>query len=145
MTRGGATLPSDWGELSSIGPAATAAPSGSPDVQYGLDAQRVPIWFANDCSSKAQALAGSWWSLLQEGNNAEAAALSLDGRVINATTNPVPLLAAAASATASGDETAAASLTRRAETAVATTPTYYGDAWLALAAGLTEGTLTECS
>ena len=145
LTRDGATLPPDWGQLTSSGPAATAAPSGSPDVQYGLDAQRVPIWFANDCSSKAQDLAGSWWSLLQESNNAEATALSLDGRVIDATTNPVPLLAAAASATASGDETAAASLTRRAETAAAATPTYYGDAWLALAAGLTEGALPRAA
>ena len=65
--------------------------------------------------------------------------------VIDATTNPVPLLAAAASAKASGDDTAAASLTSRAESEAATTPTYYGDAWLALTAGLTDGTLTECS
>jgi len=143
-TQGGMKLPSDWGQLSGSRLMATAAPDGSAAVQYGLDAQRIPIWFATSCSPRARSIAGGWWRALAAGDRSSALALGLDGSVIDGHSNPVPLLASAATARAAGDGASASSLTKQAAELSRTTPTYYGDAWLALSAGLWSGAITGC-
>jgi endoglucanase len=143
-THEGTSLPSDWGALAGSDLTPTPAPNGSAGVQYGLDAQRLPIWFATSCSAHARTVAGSWWRILNGSGRSAALALTLDGSVLNGQTNPVPLLAAAAAARAAGDAAAAAALTADALAQARRTPTYYGDAWLALASGLWTGSLTRC-
>jgi endoglucanase len=143
-THDGASLPPDWGVLAGSDLAPTPAPNGSAGVQYGLDAQRVPIWFATSCSARARMVAGSWWRTLNGSGRSSALALTLDGSVLNGQTNPVPLLAAAAAARAAGDAAAASALTADAVAQARRTPTYYGDAWLAIASGLWAGSLTRC-
>jgi hypothetical protein len=59
-------------------------------------------------------------------------------------TNPVPLLAGAAAAGAAGDERAAATLRRHASDQSHAAPTYYGDAWVALAGALADRSLGPC-
>ncbi len=52
--------------LSCIGATITAiaTPGGSSPVQYGLDAQRVPVWLATSCTIERLKLAAAWWSVL---------------------------------------------------------------------------------
>jgi endoglucanase len=143
-TSGGSSLPPDWGRLDGTSLEPTPAPDGSVGVQYGLDAQRVPMWFASGCSTQAHDLAAAWWDLLASPSSSGAMALSLDGSVVNGTANPVPLLAAAAAARAAGDDGDAASLTKHAVELAQASPTYYGDAWAVLAQALADGSLVDC-
>jgi len=144
LTHGGRRLPPDWAALSGGALTATAAPGGGAGVQYGLDAQRIPIWFAASCDPTARALAAAWWKLLQKGDRAGALALSLTGATLNGASNPLPLLAAAAAASAAGDSAAASALSARALAQSQRTPTYYGDAWVVLAGALASGGLAAC-
>jgi endoglucanase len=143
-TSGGGSLPPDWGQLTGGSLEPTPAPDGSAGVQYGLDAQRVPLWFAAGCSDASTRLAAAWWDLLANPSGSGAIALSLDGSVVNGETSPLPLLAAAAAARAAGDDSDAAFLTTKAEQLSHASPTYYGDAWVVLASALAEGTLVDC-
>ena len=143
-TESGAALPADWGQLTGTSFEPTPAPDGSAGVQYGLDAQRVPLWFAASCSSASTTLAAAWWDLLANPSSSGAIALKLDGSVVNGATSPLPLLAAAASARSAGDDTDAASLTTKAVQISQASPTYYGDAWVVLAQALRDGALVDC-
>jgi endoglucanase len=112
---------------------AAATPSGSGQPVYGLDAQRVPVWLAASCSSDDKRLAATTWPVLRhtQGNGA-AISYSLAGRRLAQAVNPLGLVAAAAAADASGAPSAASQLLNRASAQAASTPTYYGDAWVAL-------------
>jgi endoglucanase len=143
-TSGGSTLPPDWGQLVGTTVTATPDPDGSTGVQYGLDAQRMPLWFAFGCSHQATDLAAGWWDLLASPDSAGAVALSLDGSVINGDTSPLSYVAAATAARAAGDQGDAASLVKNAEQQAQASPTYYGDAWVALALALEDGLLADC-
>jgi endoglucanase len=143
-TQDGRSLPTDWGHVSGSELEPVAAPDGSADVQYGLDAQRVPIWFATSCSQQAHSLAAAWWELLSSDDRSSALALAPDGNVVDDQSNPVPLLAAAAAARAAGDGSRSATLVAQAAAQAKATPTYYGDAWLALYSGLDQGSLVGC-
>jgi endoglucanase len=143
LTHNGRRIPPDWAELSGGTLVAAAAPGGA-GIQYGLDAQRLPIWFATSCDPAARALARRWWAILQKGDRASALALSLSGATLDGATNPLPLLAAAAAASAAGDGAAASALAARAGALSKRTPTYYGDAWVALAGALVRGELVAC-
>jgi endo-1,4-beta-D-glucanase Y len=134
VTDEGRLLPPDWARLqgSSLVPAADA--SGTQGVgQYGPDAQRVPIWFAHACTPDARDLAAGWWSILQQDQRSNALALGTDGQVKDPSPQPLALLASAAAAEAAGDTSGAHDLTRGAAEAAQGAPSYYGDAWLALA------------
>ena len=144
MTDGGKRLPPDWAHLQGGALTPTAAPSGSPPPQYGLDAQRIPVWFATSCTASARKLAGAWWPLLSQDDRGSAIALSLGGQVINSAKNPLSMVAAAAAAKAAGDSASANRLLADAAAQSAQTPTYYGDAWLALGQALLDGKLTSC-
>jgi hypothetical protein len=76
-----------------------------------------------------------WWTdLLSQPGRSSAIALTLDGNVKDAASNPLPLLAGAAAAASAGDAAGAQRLHDQALVQARDTPTYYGDAWLALVA-----------
>jgi endoglucanase len=144
VTQHGQRLPPDWAELSGGALRPIASPSGGAPVQYGLDAQRLPLWLATGCTSKARDLTGHWWSILSRGDAAASLALSLTGQPVNPAHHPLPLLAGAAAAAASGDGGASAALRVRAQEVAAGHPSYYGEAWLALGGALLDGVLDPC-
>ena len=141
LTGNGRQLPPDWAELTATGVLRPEpAPDGSqPQTQYGLDAQRVVVWFAASCDSQARALAARWWPLLRSSSHAQALALRPDGTVLNGTPSVLPLVAAAAAAKAAGDSAASQRLLRQATAAQRSHPTYYGGAWQALGSALLSG------
>jgi endoglucanase len=147
LTSDGRTLPPDWAELTAGGVlAGEPAPNGSqPQTQYGLDAQRVTVWFASSCDPAASALAARWWPLLRSGDHAQALALRPDGSVLDATPAVLPLVATAAAADVAGHAGMATRLLSRAAAQQRDHPTYYGGAWDALGAALlTSGALGGC-
>lgn len=145
LTDHGRTLPTDWAQLSNEGLTPIADPDGSAPIQYGLDAARLPIWLGTDCAADGRHIAARWWTnALSSDNRASDLALSTTGAPIDRATNPLPLLAASAAARAAGDYAADASLRDRAAQQARKTPTYYGDAWLALGAALLDRTLDPC-
>jgi hypothetical protein len=138
-------LPPDWAGIVGSRPDPIPAPSGAAAVQYGLDAARLPIWLAVDCSAGARRLAGRWWTdVLSIDDRTSAIALSLRGDVINPSTNPLPWLAGAAAAGNAGDTTAADRLRSKAAVQADKTSTYYGDAWVALGGALLDRSLALC-
>jgi endoglucanase len=143
LSDGGRSLPPDWVSLTDDGTMTPRpAPDGSHGVQYGLDAQRLPLWLGTGCSEPGRALAASWWHRHLSGDGRSTAlALSLTGEVIDGRSNPLPLLAGAAAAAAAGDLTASRRLRSDAVAQSRETPTYYGDAWLALGGALLDGAL----
>jgi endoglucanase len=128
LTDDGRQLPPDWAVVTGGRLAAAPQPGGGVGVQYGLDAARVPSWFAAGCDADARRLAAAWWPKLRTASAG----------------SPVQILAAAAAATAAGDRAAAGSQRTRAEAVAANTPTYYGDAWAALGPALLDGRLVPC-
>lgn len=145
LTGDGRTLPTDWAQVTNGQLVAIASPDGSKPIQYGLDAARLPVWFGTACTTDARRLTARWWTnILSRDNRAADLALSPTGQPINQETNPLPLLAAAAAARAAGDTAASHALRARAAEQSRKTPTYYGDAWLALSAGLLDHTLDPC-
>ncbi len=127
-------LPPDWTNLSVSG---QVTPAGAPDTKsapsYGLDAQRVPIWYAADCSTKGRAVSAAMWPILQRAaGRGGRLAYSLTGASESRLVNPLGNVAAAAAADASGDRGAAANLLTRADRQDNRHHTYYGDAWVAL-------------
>lgn len=145
LTDDGRYLPSDWAQLSNERLIPIGDPDGSAPIQYGLDAARLPVWLGTGCTTQAQRTAARWWTdSLSDDNRAADLALSTTGRPINQETNPLPLLAAAAAAHAAGDTAASTALRNRAAQQSRKTPTYYGDAWLALGEALLDHTLDPC-
>ncbi|HWE32196.1 MAG TPA: glycosyl hydrolase family 8 [Solirubrobacteraceae bacterium] len=145
LTGGGRRLPPDWAQLSGNRLVPIPKPGGGAGMQYGLDAARVPIWFATACDPSARELAASWWrnSLGTDGAAARTA-LSLGGATLDPASSPVSLLAGAASAGAAGDARAAQHLRLQAESLSLRQPTYYGDAWNALGPALLDGAIDPC-
>jgi endoglucanase len=126
-------LPPDWGRIDGGLVAATPAPNlQAPDVRYGLDAQRLVVWLAASCDPAARALAARFWPKLSRPWRAGALALWPDGGIADGRRNPMPLVAAAAAAGASGKPGARDRLLARAERVNAASPTYYGAAWVAI-------------
>jgi endo-1,4-beta-D-glucanase Y len=141
LTQAGRTLPPDWAELTPAGQLrGEPAPSGAqPQTQYGLDAQRVVVWFAASCDPRARALASRWWKLLRAPGRAGAQALRPDGSVLDSVPAVLPFVASAAAARAAGDAGASQRLLRAAGEQQRRAPTYYGGAWDALAPFLVGG------
>jgi endoglucanase len=136
-------LPPDWADLQVNG---QIAPAGAPDTRsapsYGLDAQRVPIWYAATCSIKQRAVSAAMWPILQDARDHGARlAYSLDGTSESKLVNPLGFVAAAAAADAAGDRAIAANLLDRADQQANRYHTYYGDAWIALGRVLLDTTL----
>lgn len=145
LTGAGARLPPDWAALSGTQLVAIAAPGGSPGIQYSLNAARVPLWFATSCDPSARNLAASWWrNVLGSDDRSAPLALTLTGDPIDTASSPLTLLAGAAAAGAAGDEAAAHKLRARATALALQTPTYYGDAWVALGGALLDRSIRPC-
>ena len=116
LTDAGTTLPPDWAQLSGGRLRPIATPGGGAGVQYGLDAARLPVWFATACGPSARALAASWWrNVLSTRRPLGPRKRSRSsGATIDPNKSALTLLAGAAAATAAGETSAAASLSRRA-------------------------------
>jgi endoglucanase len=140
VTDNGRQLPPDWARLEGGRLTPSNAPDGSAGIRYGLDAARLPLWFAAG-SGSARQLAAAWWQLLSPDDRSASQALSIEGAPIDPSASTVPLLAGAAAANAAGDTNRSRTLTQRAIQQGLEHPTYYGDAWLALADGLGRGRL----
>jgi hypothetical protein len=127
----------DWARLSGRRLVPIGAPDGTAPVQYGFDAARLPLWLGSACMQDARLLAGRWWNgILSADDRATSLARSLTGQPRDQITHPLPLLAAAAAAASAGDIGRSTSLRNQAAEQSRRTPTYYGDAWLALGGAL---------
>jgi endoglucanase len=144
LTDNGRRLPPDWAQLDGDRLTPSNAPDGSSGIRYSLDAARLPLWFAASCTGSARDLAAAWWRVLAPDDRAASQALSVDGSPVDPTASTVPLLAAAAAAEAASDANRSRALTQRAVQQTTEHPTYYGDAWLALAGALSRGQLESC-
>ena len=137
LTDGGRLLPPDWARADDAELSPTPAPSGAvPEPRYGLDAQRTVVWLAASCNKQAQSTAAGWWPLLADPVRSRALALSLDGRVLDPSGHPLPLVAAAAAAHAAGAIDDRDRLLDEAAAQDQRVPTYYGAAWVALGRAL---------
>jgi endoglucanase len=145
VTDGGGRLPPDWAQIQDGRLVPTGAPDGSKGVGYGLDAARLPVWLGLGCTAGERRLAASWWTnLLAKEDRVAALSLSVNGDPVDRSLHPLPLLAGAASAKAARDATRSTALWQRAAAQSRRTPTYYGDAWLALGGALLSGSLNPC-
>lgn len=91
------------------------------------------VWEAASCDAAARSASARDWSILRRSHGEGARlACTTAGRATSGKVNPLGLVAAAASATAAGRHGAAQSLLARADEQAHRTPTYYGDAWVAL-------------
>jgi endoglucanase len=144
-TDDGRSLPTDWATLSDGRLSPIPHPNGNLPLQYGLDAARLPLWLGTACPAGPRDLAARWWhNTLSTDDRAADLALSPDGTPIDRETNALSLLAAAAAARAAGDSSASRALRGRAEEQSRNTPTYYGDAWLAIGSALLDHSLDPC-
>ncbi len=137
---GAGTLPPDWASVDDVG---HAVPTGSPaggGVQFGLDAARLPIRFAESCDREDRAVAASLRPLLTGADDIPAVR-NLDGSAAAQWQHPVTLVAGAAADHAAGDEDAAAHRLDRAAALQEKYPTYFGAAWVALGRIMLDTTL----
>jgi endo-1,4-beta-D-glucanase Y len=112
-------LPPDWARLDPVAGVRGAPPPGddAPETaQFGLDAARVPVRFAEDCDPVGREVAASLWP---------------DLRARDAS-HPLDLVAAAAAAHAAGARRRRNELLDAAERRERAEPGYYGAAWVAL-------------
>lgn len=140
------SLPPDWALLQTSGSiAASYPPSGGKPPSYGLDGQRLPVWYAADCTASGRTLAAASWPVIG-GLAAQGAdiAYSLTGAVQDPATNGMGLVAASASALAAGQTTRGQALLAQARSGDHG-HNYYGDAWAALGSALlTTTALSRC-
>jgi len=140
------SLPPDWALLQTTGTiAASPAPSGGVPPSYGLDAQRLPVWYAADCTVSGRTLSANDWSII--GGLAGSGAYgsySLTGTPRVSYTNDLGLVAAAASADAARQLARGKTLLALAQHGF-TESNYYGDSWVALGTVLlTSSLLSSC-
>jgi endoglucanase len=131
LTAGGRVLPPDWAKIVKTFPQSEPSPNGdSHFIQYGLDAQRLPVWLATSCNAGARQLAARFDPLLKGSEG--ALAITPQGQILNQSTNATPYIAAAAAAQAAGNINRRDSLFAQAISQNQQQPTYYGSAWIAL-------------
>jgi endo-1,4-beta-D-glucanase Y len=140
------SLPPDWALLSASGSiVASSPPSGGGPPSYGLDAQRLPIWYAADCTASGRALsADNWPTISGLAASGSYQAYSLTGAVQEPYLNNLGLVAAAASADADRQFSSGRALLVQAQSG-SHGVNYYGDAWVALGTVLlTSTSLSPC-
>ena len=146
LTANGRRLPPDWAVLAGGRLLATPGPRQGPGVQYGLDAARLPLWFATACDPGARRLAAGWWrNVLHHVDGSGAVALTPTGAVVAPGSSPLIVLANAAAAAAAGDAHAAQRLRAHAAALAERAPSYYGDAWAALGPALLDRSIDPCT
>lgn len=125
-------LPSDWSQVHADGTVEPMpATGGDTRVLYGYDAMRMPLRYAEACSTSDRALAASIAPTLRRTTQL-AAQLDLGGTAVTGDRSALAYTARAATEQAAGSTGAATADLARADRTAATTPTYYGDAWAAL-------------
>lgn len=139
-------LPPDWAQVHADGlvePMPGPRGGGDP-VQYGFDAPRLLLRYAESCDPADVALAGRPLATLDREDEL-ASRLDLGGGSLSSDESAFAYTARAASASASGDaEAATADLERAAQFSVRY-PTYYGASWVMLStAMLTDDALGGC-
>ncbi|WIB61216.1 glycosyl hydrolase family 8 [Curtobacterium sp. MCLR17_007] len=139
-------LPSDWSQVHADGSVDPMPATGNDArVLYGYDAMRLPVRYAEACTTADRALAGSIAPTLRRTTQL-AAQLDLGGTAVTGDRSALAYVARAAAEQASGATGAATADLERADRTSATTPTYYGDAWAALGATmLTSDVLGGCA
>jgi endo-1,4-beta-D-glucanase Y len=139
-------LPPDWALLAPSGAiSASSPPSGGEPPSYGLDAQRVPVWYAADCTASGRALSADDWSTIRGlAASGSYLAYGLTGAVQSTYSNDLGLVASAASADAAGQRSQGGALLAQAQSG-GNGQTYYGNAWVALGTVLlTTKVLSPC-
>ncbi|MEV8272113.1 glycosyl hydrolase family 8 [Microbacterium sp. NPDC077184] len=132
-----APLPADWVQLTADG-AVEPMPGpfgGGAGVEYGYDAARFALRYAESCTESDLALAGQILPTLSY-EETPAARMDLGGGALTEETSPLALAARAASAAATGDASAARTDLAAAAEFADQHPTYYGRAWAMLAAAM---------
>ncbi|ROS74842.1 endoglucanase [Curtobacterium sp. PhB130] len=139
-------LPSDWSQVHADGSVDPMPATGNDArVLYGYDAMRMPLRYAEACTSADRSLAASIAPTLRRTTQL-AAQLDLGGTAVTGDRSALAYVARAAAEQAAGSTAAAAKDVDRADRTAATTPTYYGDAWAALGATmLTSDVLGGCA
>jgi endo-1,4-beta-D-glucanase Y len=129
-------LPTDWATVATDGTVAIAgAADGQGEPGYGYDATRTPIRLAESCDAADRALAGRIATALPA-DDTLAAELDSGAGAVTSDQHAVAYAGRAAAYAGEGRlDAAVADLQRMSETS-STTPTYYGDAWNALATAM---------
>ena len=137
-------LPPDWATVSHVGQAVPTRPVTGAPIQFGLDAARVPVRFAESCDREDRALAGAMRSVLTSPGEVPALR-NLNGSAASNWQHPVALVAAAATERGAGNPDGAVERLDAAAQLEQRSPTYYGAAWVALGRiMLTTSLLGEC-
>jgi endoglucanase len=141
-------LPPDWAQIRGGKP----VPIGTPDQpdsrpQFGFDAARVLVRFAEDPDPAGRRIAARAWPVFEGATPADVPVEhDLSGRPSGGTRHPMALVAAAGAAYAAGQAGAGGKLLDAAEALDRRSPTYYGAAWVALGRMmLTTRQLAACS
>ncbi len=130
-----AALPSDWAQVKTDGTVVPLpGPTGdSGTVEYGYDAGRVAIRFAESCTPVDQKIAAKLAAPLS-GKDPLPMQLDLGGTPLSQDQSPLGYVARAGALAADGQDGAAQRDLQRADELAQSTPTYYGAAWDALGA-----------
>lgn len=143
---GATDLPPDWAQIHADGliePMPGPLGEGDP-VQYGFDAPRLMLRYAESCTPSDVALAALPLTTLDREDELPSR-LDLGGGPLVSEQSAFGYTARAASALSAGDRVAATSDLERAASLSAEYPTYYGAAWLMIStAMLTDDALGGC-
>lgn len=124
-------LPPDWAVVDDAGHAVATGPPAGGTPQFGLDAARLPIRYAESCDPADRALAAALRPRVDTAGDVPALR-HLDGTPASEWQHPVALVSAAATEHAAGDDDAGAARLDQASALQQRYPTYFGAAWVAL-------------
>lgn len=124
-------LPPDWAHVQEDGTAYPVGGPGGQPVQFGYDAARIMLRLAESCDPEDRAVAADLVGVI--GSGPTVATYDLGGGATTQDRSPLMTTAQAAGLAAAGDEDAAADALTAALDLAEENPTYYGDAWAALA------------
>lgn len=126
-------VPTNWATVAADGAVALAGGAdGSGEPRFGYDSARLSIRYAESCDPDDRALAARVAAALPDDDRL-AAELDAGAGAVTGDQHAVAYAARAAALAADGQTDAAAADLRRMSETSASTPTYYGDAWNALA------------
>jgi endoglucanase len=142
-------LPPDWAKISRRDTVKGSPPPAAPTepLQFGPDAARIPIRYAESCDAADRRLAARLYPFFAQAARAGTPlGTSYDPRGAALDTNAAALtaVAAAAAADAAGNRAAKESFLNSATQTAREYPTYYGDAWVALGRLMLTGELGRC-
>ena len=131
----GERLPPNWAVIrGDMDIRASGPPNNEGEApDYGFDAARLPLRYAESCDPRDRAIAADVWRVLsQRGVDELSTRHDLDGEPDEEGVHPVGLVGAAGAARAAGDRQMTRELLDRADEVDDEFPTYYGSALVAL-------------